>query len=106
MTFDSFTIHNYTLYRLSYLTSVRLKPNELTRAPPSPGPNYVQIDQFWIKKGDEPVIEDTSYILTKETHTIKRHLNDLARIAVTGKYPVLLQVSTQNTIAILCVFIL
>lgn len=55
----------------------------------SPGPQFIPFNNFWIESGETPVIEPANYILTE---SIKSNLASLARILVSRKYPILLQV--------------
>ncbi len=67
-----------------------LSQKVLKKVPACPGdPNsFVQFEQFWLRVGPNDIVEDKKYILTK---SIKRQLQNLARIVLSNKYPVLLQ---------------
>lgn len=61
----------------------------VNQIPKQPGDNFELFETFWIERGDtEPEIQQ-HYILT---HTIKRQLNNIARIITAKQFPILLQV--------------
>jgi midasin (ATPase involved in ribosome maturation) len=66
-----------------------------TKPPVSPGPQFIPFANFWIEAGDQPVVEPAHYILTD---SIKSNLANLARILVSRKYPILLQVQPPTLI--------
>lgn len=82
---------------MNRLIQTHLIPNisrkVLEKPPLYPGEGYVQFEQFWLQQGPEEVIRDEKYILTA---SIKAQLLNLARIALSNKYPVLLQGPTSS----------
>jgi midasin (ATPase involved in ribosome maturation) len=64
----------------------------LEKPPVCPGDSFVQFEQFWLPMGPEPIQQDATYILTD---SIRAQLRNLARIVLSGKYPVLLQGPTS-----------
>ena len=62
--------------------------------PKQPGADFEQIDKFWVKKGEEKVPEQFTFII--DTPTIAERLKQLSRIVVSSKYPVLLQGPTSS----------
>ncbi|KAK3879278.1 hypothetical protein Pcinc_016138 [Petrolisthes cinctipes] len=68
---------------------IKLKLNPIP--PPAKG-NHVQIEGYWVPKGDlEPCTPD-NYILTE---TVRQNLHDLVRVVSIGRFPVLLQGDTS-----------
>lgn len=65
---------------------------QLLRLPKAPGPDWSVFESFWLQNGSEKPAEVPHYILTE---SIKRHLNNLARIVVSRRHPVLLQGPTS-----------
>ncbi len=59
--------------------------------PKSPSADWVQIHQFWVRKGEHKSSIKSKYILTE---TVQNRLRDLARVVVSGN-PVLLQGPTS-----------
>ncbi|GAM17979.1 hypothetical protein SAMD00019534_011540 [Acytostelium subglobosum LB1] len=58
-----------------------------------PSEKHIQIEQFWVQTGDLEPIVPAHYILTP---SIKTNLNNLARILVSRKHPILLQGPTSS----------
>lgn len=71
------------------MTIIRENAKSFLQPPRSPGSQYQLFENFWVELGPEPVQQQEHYILTP---SIKKNLNNLARIVVGRKYPVLLQV--------------
>ena len=70
------------------------KSQLLSQLPRRPGDNFIQFEHYWIETGDHKSSSKTSeYILTP---SIKAHLNNLARVVLYRKYPVLLQGPTSS----------
>jgi midasin (ATPase involved in ribosome maturation) len=65
---------------------------QLLRLPKSPGAEWTAFESFWLQNGPEKPADMPQYILTE---SIKRHLNNLARIVVSRRHPVLLQGPTS-----------
>ncbi len=64
-------------------------PGQAAQVPAEPpGGNHVRVQHFWIEKGQLEPMQAPRYILT---HTITKHLKNLARVVVTRRYPALLQ---------------
>nr|CCA19393.1 hypothetical protein CaO19.12161 [Albugo laibachii Nc14] len=85
----------------------QLKPKELSRAPPRPGgrqaeQQYVLVQSYWIPKASycepndwsmsDPMTNQKQFVLTK---TVEANLCHIARAAMIGKFPVLLQGPTS-----------
>lgn len=85
----------------------QLKPKELSRAPPRPGGRqsqheYVLVQSYWIPKTSycepndwsvaDPLTNQKQFVLTK---TVEANLCHIARAAMIGKFPVLLQGPTS-----------
>lgn len=67
-----------------------LNPVGLNQVPPQPGPDYIQFQHYWIKRGPlEPEV-DTAYIFTT---SVKRNMLNLVRAV---DYPVLIQGPTSS----------
>ena len=60
---------------------------------PSDSNDYVNVEDYWIHKGELLPETPEHYILTEH---VKRNLQDLARATVTRRYPVLLQGPTSS----------
>uniref|UniRef100_W5NJZ0 Midasin AAA lid domain-containing protein n=2 Tax=Lepisosteus oculatus TaxID=7918 RepID=W5NJZ0_LEPOC len=60
--------------------------------PEPPKKNCVQVEGYWISKGDMELVIDSSYTLTP---TVKLNLRDLARVVSAGTHPVLIQGETS-----------
>ncbi|EGG20931.1 type A von Willebrand factor domain-containing protein [Cavenderia fasciculata] len=58
-----------------------------------PTNKHIQIEQFWVETGDLQPQQPAHYILTP---SIKANLNNLARILVSRKHPILLQGPTSS----------
>ncbi|KAL3144109.1 hypothetical protein ABBQ32_003899 [Trebouxia sp. C0010 RCD-2024] len=73
----------------------------LERAPVAPsGGNHVLFEQFWLEKGPTPLPDLPSadgqggqFVMTA---SMKAHLHNLARAALLGRYPILLQGPTSS----------
>ncbi|KAL0028971.1 hypothetical protein WJX77_009058 [Trebouxia sp. C0004] len=73
----------------------------LERAPAAPsGSSYVLFEQFWLEKGPGPAPEAATtdgqgghFVMTG---SVKSHLHNLARAALIGRYPILLQGPTSS----------
>ncbi|EKX73409.1 ATPase family member protein [Theileria equi strain WA] len=50
--------------------------------------DYVKVEGYWIKKGDEPIIESDSFIVTPN---IRKHVRKLSRILSGQRVPILLE---------------
>jgi midasin (ATPase involved in ribosome maturation) len=59
------------------------------KPPKQPAEDYELFEGFWIQRGNLTPVTPSHYILT---NSIKKNLNNLARIVIARKYPVLLQV--------------
>ncbi|GAB9472243.1 hypothetical protein Gpo141_00009426 [Globisporangium polare] len=85
----------------------KMKSKDLERAPPRPGGrsqtnDFVLVSSYWVRQGGyvdprddsiaDPVTNRKKFVLTKSVNENLRHL---ARSAVIGKYPVLLQGPTS-----------
>eukprot|EP01132_Coremiostelium_polycephalum_P002326 gene2326-2870_t len=57
------------------------------------GDSHIQIEQFWVEIGEFAPIVPSHYILTP---SIKANLNNLSRILVSRKHPILLQGPTSS----------
>ncbi|TYZ63967.1 hypothetical protein PybrP1_004209 [[Pythium] brassicae (nom. inval.)] len=84
-----------------------MKAKDLARAPPRPGGraatnDFVLVSSYWVRQGGfldprddsiaDPVTNRKKFVLTK---SVDENLRHLARAAVIGKYPVLLQGPTS-----------
>ncbi|EFA84854.1 type A von Willebrand factor domain-containing protein [Heterostelium album PN500] len=58
-----------------------------------PSEKHIQIEQFWVQTGENEPVVPQHYILTQ---SIKTNLNNLARILVSRKHPILLQGPTSS----------
>lgn len=85
----------------------KMKAKDLERAPPRPGGrsqanDFVLVSSYWVRQGGyvaprddsiaDPVTNRKKFVLTK---SVDENLRHLARSAVIGKYPVLLQGPTS-----------
>jgi midasin len=71
----------------------------LRAAPHSPGPNFVQFDQFWVEAGDETQsdrVDGSSGGKFVMTSTVVQHLRNIARAVLLRRYPILLQGPTSS----------
>lgn len=72
-------------------------PKAIMRQQPSvPGgrdqDEFVRFGHYWLQRGPEKINTDQSYVITP---SVQKKLSDLARIVLTGKYPVLIQGPTS-----------
>lgn len=79
-------IQKYTLARLKNMKSV------MSQAPPCPGPDYVQFNHYWMKKGYEEITEQPHYIITP---FVERNMMNLVRATSGRRFPVLIQGPTS-----------
>lgn len=85
----------------------KMKTKELARAPPRPGgkamaSEFILVSSYWVRQGGymdprddslpDPVTNRKKFVLTK---SVDENLRHLARSALIGKYPVLLQGPTS-----------
>eukprot|EP01116_Phalansterium_solitarium_P008707 TRINITY_DN2266_c0_g2_i3.p1 TRINITY_DN2266_c0_g2~~TRINITY_DN2266_c0_g2_i3.p1 ORF type:complete len:1859 (-),score=760.71 TRINITY_DN2266_c0_g2_i3:142-5718(-) len=75
-----------------FAPSVNLKALNKPARKPAQG-DWEQVENFWVQRGEQPVADMAHYILTP---SIKKHLNNLARIVVANRYPILLQGPTSS----------
>ena len=54
--------------------------------------DFVRFGHYWLARGPEEIVADQAYVITP---SVQRKLSDLARIILTGKYPVLIQGPTS-----------
>lgn len=54
--------------------------------------DFVRFGHYWLTRGPEAIVSDQAYVITP---SVQRKLSDLARIILTGKYPVLIQGPTS-----------
>lgn len=57
------------------------------------GGEFIQFGYFWLEKGPEPVQEAPLYILTP---SVEANMYNLARVVMSGKFPVLIQGPTSS----------
>ncbi|GBC28203.2 uncharacterized protein OCT59_003902 [Rhizophagus irregularis] len=74
------------------LNGVKNPKNLITQIPKQPlNGNYIQFGYFWLELGDYPE-HMPHYILTS---SVKKNLDNLSRVVMSGKYPVLIQGHTS-----------
>jgi midasin len=78
------------------LNGLRNPKAVLRQQPAVPGgrdqEDFVRFGHYWLKRGPETILADQTYVITP---SVQRKLSDLARIILTGKYPVLIQGPTS-----------
>lgn len=79
-------IAKYTIDRLKNAKSV------LSKAPASPGPDYVQFKHYWMRKGQEQVQEQPHYIITP---FVEKNMLNLVRATSGNRFPILVQGPTS-----------
>ncbi|CCD26053.2 AAA family ATPase midasin NDAI_0G02760 [Naumovozyma dairenensis CBS 421] len=79
-------IMKYTLGRLKNVKSV------MGQIIPSPGPDYVQFNHYWMKKGQDEIKEQAHYIITP---FVKKNMMNLVRASSGRRFPVLVQGPTS-----------
>ncbi|CAG8439564.1 5371_t:CDS:10 [Funneliformis mosseae] len=76
------------------LNGVKNQRNLITQIPKLPtNGNYVQFGYFWLELGDFPVEDMPHYILTP---SVKNNLDNLSRVVMSRKFPVLIQGPTST----------
>ncbi|XP_062522052.1 midasin-like [Corticium candelabrum] len=72
------------------MCSVQLLQQPIPR--PMPHSDYVNIEGYWLKKGDQEAESPADFVLTE---TVKANLRDVARVVCVRRYPLLLQGPTS-----------
>jgi len=69
-------------------------PNHLiTQIPKQPSDDFVQFGYFWLEKGPQGEEDPNNFILTP---SVESNLYNLARVVMSGKFPVLIQGPTSS----------
>ncbi|CCK71283.1 AAA family ATPase midasin KNAG_0G02250 [Huiozyma naganishii CBS 8797] len=79
-------ISKYTVSRLRNVKSV------LSQTPPSPGPNFVQFKHYWMKTGQQEMVNQPHYIITP---FVEKNMMNLVRATSGNRFPVLVQGPTS-----------
>ncbi|CAG8485903.1 6023_t:CDS:10 [Diversispora eburnea] len=74
------------------LSTIKNPKSFLKQIPRKPSDKHIQFGQFWLKMGEYSSKEISNYIITP---SVKKNLENLSRVAVSNKFPVLLQGPTS-----------
>ncbi|KAI9276342.1 P-loop containing nucleoside triphosphate hydrolase protein [Umbelopsis sp. AD052] len=75
------------------LRGVRDPSHLITQIPKQPNGDFVQFGSFWLEKGAQGEEEPNNFILTP---SVESNLHNLARVVMSGKFPVLIQGPTSS----------